>query len=67
MNEPQRVILDVSDLSGDPTPVSLADFLDTNQEVPLPDGEVSALRRLRVGEKAHLGVGGGHVVVRRVR
>jgi hypothetical protein len=63
----RHIMLDVSDLSGDPTSVSLAEFLRDNAEVPPPDEEIASLRSLAVGQSTHLGIGGGSVVVRRVR
>lgn len=65
----KRILLDLSDLSGDETPVSLADFIRTNSEpdvTPLDLDDVRALRRLRPGETLHLGIGGGAVTVKRV-
>ena len=60
-------LFDFSDLSGDSTPSSLAEFLDVNEESPPDPSEVRALRAARVGDVVHLGIGGGHVTVRRVR
>lgn len=60
----ERIMLDVSDLTGDKAPASLAGLLADNEE--LPPQEVEALRRLRVGESARLGIGGGYVTVTRI-
>lgn len=61
------ILLDTSDLSGDSTPISLEDFIEINEESPLSSEEVDALRALKVGESAHLGIGGGSVAITRVR
>ena len=63
----KTIMLDLFDLTGDHTPVSLADLLKDNQESPLPDEELEALRKLHVGQKTHLGIGGGAVEIKRVR
>jgi len=60
------VWLDLSDLSGETAPVSLEAFLADNAECPPDASEVAALRALRVGERCHLSIGGGAVVVVRV-
>jgi hypothetical protein len=62
-----NIFLDTSDLSGDPTPIALDAFIEINEENPLLPEEVEALRALPVGGKAHLGIGGGEVVIVRVR
>lgn len=57
---------DLSDLSGDAEPCSLADFLGVNQECPPDESEVEALRSCPVAGTVNLGIGGGFVTVRRV-
>ena len=64
------IFLDVSDLSGDPTPLTLNAFIEINEtfsDSPLLPEEVEALRALKVGESTHLGIGGGSIVIVRVR
>ncbi len=66
----RRVMLDLSDLSGDETPVSLSEFVRANREpgvVPLSTREVNRMRRLRPGEAIGLPIGGGWARVRRTR
>lgn len=63
----KHIWLDLSDLSGDRTPTSLADFVADNSEYPPDEDELSRLRALRVGQSAHLSIGGGSVRVKRVR
>lgn len=63
MNEP---LYDLSDLSGDPTPCTLASFLDANAECPPDAREVQAMRLASVCETVYLSIGGGVVRVRRV-
>jgi hypothetical protein len=60
------IMLDLSELSGDATPASLANFLTDNAECPPDESEISALRALQVGNTTRLGIGGGFVTVRRV-
>jgi hypothetical protein len=61
-----RVWLDLYDLTGSHEPVSLSQFLRDNQEFPPTPEELRALRRLGIGQTAHLGIGGGSVKVQRV-
>jgi hypothetical protein len=58
---------DFSDLSGDSTPASLGSFLRDNREFPPDPDEVARMKRVAVGGTVKLGIGGGHVTVRRVR
>lgn len=58
-----QVLLDLSDLTGSPTPVLLEDFLAENPD--LDPGEVLELQGLEEGQAVHLGIGGGAVLVRR--
>jgi len=65
----RRIQLDLSDLTGDDTPVTLADFIADNSGPgvePLDPGDVRQLRKLRPGQSVHLGIGGGAVTVTRV-
>jgi len=57
---------DFSDLSGDPTPVLLAEFLAVNEECPPSPSEVAALEACPVLGTVNIGVGGGFVTVKRV-
>jgi hypothetical protein len=62
----RNIYLDLSDLSGDSTPVSLAEFIAVNSApgvTPLERGDIAVLRRLKVGEHATLGIGGGRIDV----
>jgi len=64
----KNVMLDLSDLSGEKDPVSLASFIKDNSgpdAVPLDPQDLASLRKLRVGGSLHLDIGGGAVVVRR--
>lgn len=60
------ILLDLSDLTGDATPVSLEQLVADNAECPLSLRDVAALAELAIGETAHVGIGGGAVLVRRV-
>lgn len=67
MNSPRpSPCFDLSDLSGDTSPVPLETFLAENEECPPDPDEVRALRACAVGETARLGIGGGFVSVRRM-
>ena len=57
---------DLSDLSGDPTPCSLDDFLADNEENPPDEAEIRALLDCPVDGRVNLAIGGGHVTVKRV-
>lgn len=66
MNDDARILLDLSDLSGDPTPIPLADLIRDNIDARLDDAEVEDIRRTDVGGTAYLSIGGGAVMVRRL-
>ena len=59
-------MLDLSDLTGDSSPVSLEEFLSANEENPIDAEDVEVLKALKVGETTALGIGGGWVEIRRV-
>jgi RNA 3'-terminal phosphate cyclase len=66
----RRVMLDLSELSGDPTPVSLSALIRANREpgvAPMAYRDVRRLQRLRPGEAASLPIGGGTLLVRRTK
>jgi hypothetical protein len=65
-----KIMLDLSDLTDDDTPCSLAEFIKDNEKpgVARPDAqEMAELRHLRPGQEAHLSIGGGAVLVKRVK
>jgi hypothetical protein len=65
----EDVMLDLSELNDSNKPVSLADFIRDNasQDVATPQAEeIAALRKLRPGQEAYVGIGGGAVKVKRV-
>jgi hypothetical protein len=59
-------LFDLSNLSGDSTPVSISEFLKVNEECPPDPSELADLRACPVGGTVNLGIGGGFVTVRRV-
>jgi len=60
------IFLDLSDLTGDPRPVSLRAFLDDNEETGFDSRTLAALHSMEPGDVLDLDVGGGVVTVRRV-
>jgi hypothetical protein len=66
MDSDDKIFLDLSNLSGDPSPCTLAAFLEENAEAPPSAEEVQALRTLPLGGTTYIGIGGGAVLIRRL-